>query len=137
MKKILLTAFVLLLAAGVKAQVGGEPRQLTCTEEAFNFKVNIKSGWHLSQVSMGPSGLPKNTPDYIPVRSFNEPASKDQPYPFNLAALRATVNLRLPDSLILPNPGKLELDKLNYLPYSNNFRSISNYNSLKPDFRVN
>jgi len=59
MKKLLLSATVLLLAVSVHAQVGGTPRQLTCTEEAFNFKVGIKSGWHFSQVSMGPSGLPR------------------------------------------------------------------------------
>jgi hypothetical protein len=36
MKKIFIAAIIILFAAGVKAQIE-MPRELTCTEEAFNF----------------------------------------------------------------------------------------------------
>jgi hypothetical protein len=119
MKKILLSAFVLLLAASVYAQVGGTPRQLTCTEEAFNFKVGIKSGWHFGQVSMGPSGLPKR----MPVRSFNEEAPATQQFLseniFKITGPQHIANLRMPNSLKLLNPDNFQFDKLNYkFPYS-------------------
>jgi hypothetical protein len=114
MKKILSSATVLLLAATVHAQVGGTPRQLTCTEEAFNFRVGINSGWHFSQVIMGPSGLPKN----IPVRSFNEQAPVIQDASseniFWVTSSQHMANLRLPNSLNLPNPDNYLFDKLNY-----------------------
>lgn len=114
MKKLFLSAIVLLLAASVQAQVGGTPRQLTCTEEAFNFKVGIKSGWHFSQVSMGPSGLPQN----IPLRSFSEvmPAtpSLSAENILMLTSSRNTVNLRMPSILKLSNPDNYQFDKLNY-----------------------
>lgn len=114
MKKLLLSSIVLLLAASVHAQVGGTPRQLTCTEEAFNFKVGIKSGWHFGQVSMGPSGLPQN----IPVRSFNEAMPATQQLSSEnilmLTSSRNTVNLRLPNSLKLSNPDNFQFNKLNY-----------------------
>ncbi len=119
MKKLLLSAIVLLLAGGVHAQVGGTPRQLTCTEEAFNFKIGIKSGWHFSQVSMGPSGLPKN----IPVRSFNEaaPGTQESSFEsiFRVTSPQHIVNLRIPNSLKLSTPDNFQFDKLNYnFPYS-------------------
>ncbi|WCT14701.1 hypothetical protein [Mucilaginibacter jinjuensis] len=118
MKKLFLSAIILLLAVSVHAQVGGTPRQLTCTEEAFNFKVGIKSGWHFGQVSMGPSGLPQN----IPVRSFNEQAPVTQQFLSGkvllLTSSRNTVNLRMPDNLKLFAPDNYQFDKLNYkFPY--------------------
>lgn len=121
MKKLLLSVSALLLTAGsVHAQVGGTPRQLTCTEEAFNFRVGIKSGWHFSQVSMGPSGLPK----YTPVRVFNKetPLAQESSYKniFRVTGSQHIVNLRMPNSLIFSNSDNFQFDKLNYkFPYSN------------------
>lgn len=107
MKKIMLTMLALLLANGVSAQVGGTPRELTCTEEAFNFKIGIKPGWHFSAPSMGPSGLPKGTPDYIAVRTFGEPLSGTEALPAGnafITRVQPMVNLRMPRSLVLPKP---------------------------------
>jgi hypothetical protein len=114
MKKLLLSTIVLLLAGSVHAQVGGTPRQLTCTEEAFNFKVGIKSGWHFGQVSMGPSGLPQN----IPVRSFSQALPLTQSLSAEsilmLTGRQQMANLRMPNKLILPAPHNFQFDKLNY-----------------------
>jgi len=40
MKKILVTAVIILVTAHVNAQTG-MPKQLTCTEEAFNFSFSL------------------------------------------------------------------------------------------------
>jgi hypothetical protein len=113
----MLTMLALLLANWVSAQVGGTPRELTCTEEAFNFKIGIKPGWHFSAPSMGPSGLPKGTPDYIAVRTFGESLSGIEPISAGntfISRMQPIVNLRMPRSLVLPKPYSFLLNALKY-----------------------
>ena len=66
MKKIFLIAIASLSGYEVYAQSEIHPvesyttNELHCTEEAFTFKANIRSGWHLSSVHMGDM-TPENT----------------------------------------------------------------------------
>ncbi|OKS84930.1 hypothetical protein RG47T_0368 [Mucilaginibacter polytrichastri] len=125
---------MLVLAGSANAQVGGMPRELTCTEEAFNFKVSIKSGWHFGQVSMGPSGLPKNTPDYLTVRSFNEKLPQTHLPDNNLSTtpLQRKIIPLMPNNLMLPS-----FNKLNYIfPYNSKFAQLINYNNSKLLFQA-
>jgi len=134
MKKILLIVFVLLLAGGVKAQVGGTPRELTCTEEAFTFKANIGSGWHLS---MGPPETAKIVSAYAPAPGFKS----IEEMPKQSASLanellttqmpRATKRY-MHSSLTLQNSGSFQFNKRYYvIPYSHDFWQVDNLNILK------
>jgi hypothetical protein len=65
MKKILVTLVIILVAANVNAQTG-MPKELTCTEEAFNFSFSLGTKWQLSAPKMGPVDFTRNQVDYIP-----------------------------------------------------------------------
>lgn len=138
MKKILLIVFVLLIASGVKAQVGGTPRELTCTEEAFTFKANIGSGWHLS---MGPPETAKIVSAYAPERDFKSVEEMPKPQSASLTNELLTRQVQhatgqyMPNSLAAQNSGSFQFDKLYYvIPYSHDFWQMNNLNILKSDF---
>lgn len=65
MKKILVTAVIILVTANVNAQTG-MPKELTCTEEAFNFSFSLGTKWKLNAPKMGPVDVTNSGPDYIP-----------------------------------------------------------------------
>ena len=66
MKKILVTIVnFILVAANVKAQTG-MPKELTCTEEAFNFSVSLGTKWKFTAPKMGPVEVTNSGPGYIP-----------------------------------------------------------------------
>ena len=64
MKKLLITASILLLTVNLNAQVG-MPRELTCTEEAFTFSASLGSGWKFTTPKMGPVETIENNPYII------------------------------------------------------------------------
>jgi hypothetical protein len=141
MKKILLAAFLLLLADGVKAQVGGTPRELTCTEEAFTFKANIGSGWHFS---MGPPETAKIVTAYAPALAFKSIEETPKSSSLSIAntfiteSSRPITNRYLLGSLTSPNRGDFQFDKLYYvLPYSHDFWQLNNtgVNHIQADFK--
>jgi len=70
MKRILITAVIISFAVGVKAQAG-MPKELTCTEEAFNFSFSLGSKWELSAPKMGPAEILRNDPEYTPLWRLN------------------------------------------------------------------
>ena len=70
MKRILLAAVILSFAAGVKAQTG-MPKELTCTEEAFNFSFSLGAKWKLSPPKMGPAEFLRSDPEYTPLWRLN------------------------------------------------------------------
>ena len=65
MKKIIVTTVIILFIARVNAQ-SGMPRELTCTEEAFNFSFSLGTKWKLSAPKMGPVKITESWSDYIP-----------------------------------------------------------------------
>jgi hypothetical protein len=65
MKKILVTAVIILVTANVNAQTG-MPKELTCTEEAFNFSFSLGTKWKFSAPKMGPAEVTSYETDYIP-----------------------------------------------------------------------
>ena len=82
MKKVLLTAMIILYAAGVYAQ-GAMPKELTCTERAFNFSFSLGTKWKISTPKMGPAEVTSEELDYFPVWSlkFNNAATESISYP--------------------------------------------------------
>ena len=65
MKKILVMAVIILVTVNVNAQTG-MPKELTCTEEAFNFSFSLGTKWKLSAPKMGPVDVTGSEPGYIP-----------------------------------------------------------------------
>ena len=82
MKKIFLTAAIILVTANVYAQTG-MPRELTCTEEAFNFSFSLGTKWKISTPKMGPAEVTSEELDYFPVwyLKHNEVATETIQYP--------------------------------------------------------
>jgi hypothetical protein len=143
MKKILLTAFALLLVGYANAQVGGTPRELTCTEEAFTFKANIGSGWHLSQFSMGPPETAKIVIAYTPTTGFKPDGASQKPQAASLTSellttqVQHVTNRYMPVNFAVQNSGKFQFDKLYYLvPYSPDFWLANNLNISKSGFNM-
>ena len=98
MKKMLITAIIVLLIAGAKAQPG-MPKQLTCTEEAFNFSFNLGSKWKIGAPKMGPAEFVNSEPDYVPALSFKIKDAQPDAYlpalfvlPFNAAVPGYAIN---------------------------------------------
>jgi hypothetical protein len=116
MKKILVTAVIILVTAHVNAQTG-MPQALTCTERAFNFSFSVGTKWKLVAPKMGPVEVTRSGPDCIPAWSLKlnnlMPETHLLPVvekPFNVAALGYPVN------------------RQNYVPlfYFNNFGIMGN-----------
>jgi hypothetical protein len=84
MKKVLLIAIIILYAAGVYAQVG-MPKELTCTERAFNFSFSLGTKWKISTPKMGPAEVTREELDYIPAWSLkhNEVTPETFGHPIN------------------------------------------------------
>ena len=68
MKKAIFTAAIVLLTVGVYAQNTGTgmPKELTCTEKAFNFSFSVGSKLQLSKPKMGPVEAASYETDYMP-----------------------------------------------------------------------
>jgi len=60
MKNLLLPIVIILVAITARAQDTGMPKELTCTERAFNFSVGIGTGWKFTIPKMGPVEAPKS-----------------------------------------------------------------------------
>src|ERR1700761_6533562 len=70
MKSILTAAIIILYAAGVNAQPG-MPKELSCTETAFNFSFSLGAKWKFSTPKMGPADVITNVSYYdIPAWSL-------------------------------------------------------------------
>ena len=69
MKKIFITPIIILSVISVYAQ-SAAPKELTCTEEAFNFSISLGSKWKLGAPKMGPAEILRDDPAYIPGWSF-------------------------------------------------------------------
>ena len=70
MKRILITLVIFSFSVGIKAQTG-MPRELTCTEEAFNFSFSLGSKWKLSTPKMGPAEILRTDPEYTQLWRLN------------------------------------------------------------------
>ena len=105
MKKILVTALIILVAANANAQMG-MPKELTCTEEAFNFSFSLGTKWKFSTPKMGPVEVTSSGLDYIP-------------------AWYLKYNNITPETHLLPLVAKpLKVEALSY----QNYAPLSNYN---------
>ena len=69
MKKILISSLIMMAAAIVNAQTG-MPKELTCTERAFNFSFSLGTKWKLSTPKMGPTEVAKEEYAYFPAWSL-------------------------------------------------------------------
>ena len=62
MKKLFITSIIILVfAAGANAQIG-MPKELTCTETAFNFSFSVGNNWKFVTPKMGPVEVRNNDP---------------------------------------------------------------------------
>jgi hypothetical protein len=114
MKRVLITAIIISFAVGVKAQAG-MPKELTCTEEAFNFSFSLGSKWKLSAPKMGPAEILRSDPDYTPLWRLN---IKDVPpqNPLTPKAQQNNAPLFHYSGLNLPNKPYALMPKLNFSP---------------------
>jgi len=111
MKKILVTAVIILVIAKVNAQTG-MPQALTCTERAFNFTFSLGTKWKLSAPKMGPVEVKRDVPDYIPVWPLKQ-------------------NKAVPGTYLLPSPEKpFNVQALIYPVNRQNYAPLSYYNSF-------
>jgi hypothetical protein len=141
MKKILVTVVVILVAASVNAQTG-MPKELTCTEEAFNFSFSLGTKWKLGAPKMGPVDVTNSGPDYIPAWSLKHynvtPETHLLPLvekPFNVETLGYPVNQQNYTPLSYYNSFSIT-DKPKYLLPGINLSPII-YKELWPNFLVN
>jgi len=142
MKKILVTAVIILVTANVNAQTG-MPKELTCTEEAFNFSFSLGTKWKLSAPKMGPVEVTGSEPDYIPAWSLKHynvtPETHSLPLvqkPLNVEALSYPVNQQNFAPLFYHNSFSL-MDTPKYLLPGINLSPSIIYKVLWPNFLVN
>lgn len=78
MKNLLVLVFVVLFAANLKAQDTGTgaPKELTCTEKAFNFSFSVGQKLKLSAAKMGPLEAASYQTDYMPAWALKVNAMK-------------------------------------------------------------
>jgi len=141
MKKILVAAAIILVTASVNAQTG-MPRELTCTEEAFNFSFSLGTKWKLSTPKMGPVDVTSNEADYIPAWSLKHNYVTPETYlplaekPLNVEALSYPVYQQNYAALSYYNSFSV-IDKPRYLLPGINLSHPIFYKVLWPDFLVN
>jgi hypothetical protein len=83
MKNVLLTAIIILYAAGVYAQIE-MPKELTCTERAFNFSFSLGTKWKIGTPKMGPAEVKSEELDYFPVWSLKPHGVKPETHLLSL-----------------------------------------------------
>jgi len=142
MKKILVTAIIILFTASVNAQAG-MPKEMACTEEAFNFSFSLGTKWKLSTSKMGPVDAIRNDPDYIPSWCLKVKDVKTETYssplfsiPFNAEAKGYAINQQNNAPLFYHNSFRM-MNKPKYLLHDINFSPLINYTILNPGFQVN
>jgi hypothetical protein len=142
MKKILVTAVIILVTANVNAQTG-MPKELTCTEEAFNVSFSLGTKWKLSAPKMGPVEVTNSGPDYIPAWSLKQnnvtPETHLLPLvekPFSAEALSYPINQQNYAPLFYYNSFS-RMDKPKYLLPGTNLNPSIIYKVLWPNFLVN
>jgi hypothetical protein len=141
MKKILVTAVIILVTANVNAQTG-MPKELTCTEEAFNFSFSLGTKWKLSAPKMGPVEAMSSGPDYIPAWCLKHNNVTSETYllllvekPLNVEALSYPINLQNYAPLSYYNNFSVT-DKLKYLLPGINLGPPIIYKVLRPNLLV-
>lgn len=142
MKKIFLTAAIILVTANVYAQTG-MPRELTCTEEAFNFSFSLGTKWKFSAPKMGPVEVTNSEADYSPAWSlkYSNVVPENPLFPLvekslNVEALSYPVNQQNYAPLFYYNSFSL-MDKPTYLLPGINLGPSIIYEVLRPNFLVN
>jgi len=142
MKKIFITAIIILVSAGVYAQAG-MPKELTCTEEAFNFSVSLGTKWKFSAPKMGPVDIVGNEPDYIPSLALRinniAPKTHFSPLfamPLNTENVDYPTNQQASTLLAYRNSFNVMYKPAYLLPIIN-FNPFISYNMPKPIFTVN
>ena len=142
MKKILVTAVIILVTASVNAQTG-MPQELTCTERAFNFSFSIGTKWRFSAPKMGPVEVRRDGLDYIPAWSLKHnnvtPETHLLPLvekPLNVEAIIYPVNQQNYAPLSYYNSFSV-MDKPKYLLPGINLGPSILYKVLRPNFLVN
>jgi len=78
MKNLLVFVFVVLFTANLKAQDTGTgaPKELTCTEKAFNFSFSVGQKLKISAAKMGPLEAASYQTDYMPAWALKVNAVK-------------------------------------------------------------
>ena len=142
MKKALLTAIIILFTSGVYAQIG-MPKELTCTERAFNFSFSLGTKWKIGAPRMGPAEVTKEVPDYFTAWSlkYNEATPQTHLFslmemPFYTGALSYPINRQNYAALSYQN-SFIVTDKPRYLLPGLNFSPSITPTILKPDFLIN
>lgn len=111
MRKIIIAAIIILVTNNVNAQPG-MPKELTCTEEAFNVSFSLGTKWKLSAPKMGPVEAIRREPDYIPAWSLKH-------------------NDVTPETLLLPLAEKpLNVETFRYAVNRQNYAPLFYYNSF-------
>jgi hypothetical protein len=142
MKKILVAAVIILVTANVNAQTG-MPRELTCTEEAFNFSFSLGTKWKLSAPKMGPVEVTNSEPDYFPAWSLKHYNVMPETYllpllekPLNVEASSYPVNQQNYAPLFYYNNFNI-MDRPKYLLPGVNLSPSIIYKVVWPNFLVN
>jgi hypothetical protein len=139
MKKILFTVVIILITANVNAQTG-MPKELGCTEEAFNFSISLGTKWKFSAPKMGPVDVTRSEPDYIPGWSLKHNNVTPETYllsfekPLKVGVLRYPVNQQNYAPLSYYNSFS---DKPKYLLSGINLSPSIVYKVVWPNFLVN
>jgi|GEM_PF-7074634 len=118
MKNLLLSILIILFAITVKAQDTGIPKELTCTERAFNFSFSVGTRWKFTAPKMGPVEAPSSETLYNPARGMKiNPTTYETDSQKAIWAISSTCKTMLP-SFIPTNLG-LVLYRGIYFPLSN------------------
>jgi len=141
MKKLHVTAIIILFATSVNAQIG-MPKELTCTEEAFNFSFSVGTKWKLSSPKMGPAEIIRNEPGDLSAWSFKNGEVTPEKHSLPIFNNRFSSGLGLPVNqqnhfpLTYPNMSNV-MDEHAYPFPAIDFSSLINYTIWKPGFLVN
>src|SRR6202012_851855 len=102
----------------------GMPRELTCTERAFNLSFSLGEKWKISTPKMGPAEVTREEPDYIPAWSLKH--NDLTPGTHLLSLFEMSFNA---ESLGYP------IHQQNYISpsYNNSFRAIDKSHCLLPN----
>lgn len=125
MKNLILTSALILLVISVKAQSTeiGAPKELTCTEKAFNFSFAVGQKLKISSPKMGPLEAATYETDYMPAWALKANAIKPEKYSASLSIPNSfrTVNKSrylLPAFSVYPMPGYPTVNYPAFKPFS-------------------
>lgn len=136
MKKVFTTAIIASFAISVNAQIE-MPKELTCTEEAFNFSVSLGTRLKLGTPKMSPAEITRTPPGYNPSwssKNYSTTPEEDLPLFFDRSSAANspgyTFNLQNDGSLFSPDRIRF-IDKLRAIYSTDGYIMPVNYKPVK------